>query len=220
MRKITCGIIVLIMMACSNNGKDGFSHEEKKVISNIKDGIMRVLLVTNEKDSTFLHQEAQLLEKTELESREFQILQERMLQTVNDTTNPGVGIAAPQVGLNRQVIAVQRNDLTEVEEDAPFHFYVNPTIEHYSEETIWSPEGCLSVPTIDALLVKRSAEIVISYVDLDNYTRDGKIVVNDKELKRKTETITGFTAMIFQHEIDHLHGILFHERETKPMPQE
>lgn len=220
MRKIICGIIVLIAMACSNNGKDGFSPEEKEVIGNIKNGIMRVLLVTDEEDFAFLHRETLPLGKTELESKEFRVLQERMLQTVNDTINPGVGIAAPQVGINRQMIAVQRYDQVEGEEEPPFHFYVNPVIEHYSEETVWSPEGCLSVPTIDALLVKRSAEITISYVDLDSYTRDGKITVNDKELKRKTETITGFTAMIFQHEIDHLHGILFYERETKPMPEE
>lgn len=220
MRKIICGIIVLIAMACSTNEKDGFSRGEKKVIGNIEDGIMRVLLVTDEKDSAFLHRETLPLGKAELESEEFHILQERMLQTVNDTANPGVGIAAPQVGINRQVIAVQRYDQAEEEEEPPFHFYVNPVIERYSEETTWSPEGCLSVPTIDALLVKRSAEIEISYVDLDSYTRNGKIVVDDKELKRKTETITGFTAMIFQHEIDHLHGILFYERETKPMPQE
>lgn len=124
------------------------------------------------------------------------------------------------MGINRQIITVQRYDQIEGEdEEAPFHFYVNPVIEYYSEETVWSPEGCLSVPVISAL-VKRSAEIVISYVDLDHYTRDGKIIVTDKELKGKTETIAGFTAMIFQHEIDHLHGILFPERETQPMPQE
>lgn len=221
MRKIICGtIIVLFAMACSNNKENGFSQEEKKVIGKVEDGIMRVLLVTDEKDSVFLHQETLPLGKAELESETFHILQERMLETVNDTTNPGVGIAAPQVGINRQIIAVQRYDQIEGEdEEAPFHFYVNPVIEHYSEETVWSPEGCLSVPVISAL-TKRSAEIVISYVDLDHYTRDGKIIVTDKELKRKTETIAGFTAMIFQHEIDHLHGILFPERETQPMPQE
>lgn len=58
MRKIICGtIIVLFAMACSNNRENGFSQEEKKVIGKVEDGIMRVLLVTDEKDSIFLHQE-------------------------------------------------------------------------------------------------------------------------------------------------------------------
>ena len=86
MRKIICGIIVLIAMACSNNGKDGFSPEEKEVIGDIKDGIARVLLITDEADSAFLHRETLPLGKAELESKEFRVLQERMLQTVRSAS--------------------------------------------------------------------------------------------------------------------------------------
>lgn len=217
MRNIIYSIILVLgAIACNDHQEgQGFTRDEKKTIGQSKDGIMYVRQVTDREDSIFLHKETLPLGKTELESEEFRVLQARMLETVNDTANPGVGIAAPQVGISRQLVAVQRYD----QEGEPFHFYVNPIIESYSEEQVWSPEGCLSVPNIEAF-AKRSAKIVVSYVDLEHYTQKGLIRIHDELLKRQTDTITGFTAMIFQHEIDHLHGILFHERETKPLPQE
>ena len=58
--------------------------------------------------------------------------------------------------------------------------------------------------------VRRSKQIELSYDDLDSYTpTDGDIRITDEKVKRRTETVKGYTAIIFQHEIDHLDGILF-----------
>ena len=117
-----------------------------------------------------------------------------MLCTVIDPADPGVGIAAPQVGVSRRLIAVQRFD----REGEPFEFYVNPRIVRYAGETVRSPEGCLSIPGKIDTAVRRE-RVVLRY-------RDGQ------SGKRRRESVSGFTAVVFQHEIDHLNGILFIDR--------
>ena len=120
-------------------------------------------------------------------------LVERMLATVE--AEGGVGIAAPQVGLSRRAIIVKRLDL---EPDKPFLAYLNPRITSMSKATVVDWEGCLSIP--DGFgKVARAQTIDIAYD-----TPDGKTAA---------ETVTGFTARIFQHEIDHLEGILFIDRK-------
>jgi len=114
-----------------------------------------------------------------------------MLATVNDPGNPGVGIAAPQVGISKQLIAVQRFD----KDGEPFEFYVNPVIEKYSPTQKWGWEGCLSVPgKRDTVL--RSTQVIISYRDPVSWDM-------------QCDTVDGFTAVIFQHETDHLNGKLY-----------
>jgi peptide deformylase len=99
------------------------------------------------------------------------------------------------VGINRRVILVQRLDK---EPQKPFEAYLNPRIEHYSGETVLDWEGCLSIPAGFGQ-VKRAASIRVSFD-----RPDGTPAV---------EEIQGFTARIFQHEIDHLDGILFIDRK-------
>lgn len=121
------------------------------------------------------------------------ILKTRMLLTVQDPAHPGVGIAAPQIGINRNIIWVQRFDKT----DDPFEFYINPKITWKSQLIRQGTEGCLSIPDRKES-VHRSYAIRIQYLD-----REGKVI---------EENIEGFTAVIFQHEIDHLNGILYPDR--------
>lgn len=121
------------------------------------------------------------------------ILKARMLYSMLDPENEGIGIAAPQVGINRNVFWVQRMDKV----NKPYEFYINPKIIWYSDLKQLGPEGCLSIPDIRGD-VMRSYAIQISY-----YTIDGA---------HHTEVIEGFTAVIFQHEYDHLNGILFTQR--------
>jgi peptide deformylase len=116
-----------------------------------------------------------------------------MLATVQNPENEGVGIAAPQVGILRRVVAVQRFD----KEGEPFEFYVNPEIVEFGDEMELGGEGCLSVPDFSGD-VWRAQRIVIKY--------------RDEKFAEHTETIEGFTAVIFQHEIDHLDGILYIDR--------
>ncbi|KUF43835.1 peptide deformylase [Myroides marinus] len=117
----------------------------------------------------------------------------RMYKTVQSEEKPGVGIAAPQVGINRRVFLVQRMD----KEGEPFEFFINPEIVWYSKIQRRGDEGCLSIA--DAYgQVHRSLAIQITYYDLSG--------------EHFQEVVEGFTAVIMQHEFDHLNGVLFTDR--------
>ena len=176
---------------------EGFTTEEKEIIGKEPDTVMRLWTVGNRQDSVLLHSASAALPAAEIGSQDYNILVSRMLATVNDPANPGVGIAAPQVGILRRIILVQRFD----KEGEPFEAYVNPAIVEYSEDSQVGAEGCLSVPNHSGSVI-RAAEIRISYTD----TETKKVI---------EETVSGFTAVIFQHEIDHLDGILFTDREKE-----
>jgi peptide deformylase len=103
----------------------------------------------------------------------------------------GVGIAAPQVGILKNIIWVQRFD----KEDFPFEVYINPRILSYSTLKQDCQEGCLSIPDRSDTTRNRSYAIMIDYDKIDG--------------SHHTEMIEDFTAVIFQHEIDHLNGILY-----------
>ncbi|KMQ63245.1 peptide deformylase [Chryseobacterium angstadtii] len=112
------------------------------------------------------------------------------------STNGGVGIAAPQVGINRKVIWVQRFD----KEGNPFEYFINPVIVWRSELQNLGPEGDLSIPEFRDQFY-RSKVIQLEYVDLKG--------------QKYAEIVEGFTAVIFQHEIDHLFGILISDKKEK-----
>lgn len=121
------------------------------------------------------------------------VLARRMYLAMRDVRRPGIGIAGPQVGINRNIIWVKRYD----KEGEPFELYLNPKITWRSELLRKGQEGCLSIP--DAIGdVVRHHSIRLKYTDLSG--------------QEKEEIIEGFTAVIFQHETDHLNGILFTER--------
>ncbi|MDP7114674.1 MAG: peptide deformylase [Myxococcota bacterium] len=118
-------------------------------------------------------------------------LADRMLATVLEAD--GVGIAAVQVGIPRALLWAQRFDL----EGHPFEAFVNPEVLALSDKTEEGWEGCLSVCDIYSL-VDRAISIELRFQALD-----GELI---------TETVEGFTAVILQHELDHLEGILFTDR--------
>ena len=115
-----------------------------------------------------------------------------MVETMRDA--PGVGLAAPQIGILEQVVVIEFGD--EEDEEAPKKLYtiVNPEIIRASDEKIMGVEGCLSIPGIVGD-VERSTDIVVK-----GQNRNGQKV----KLK-----LNGWIARIFQHEIDHLTGVLF-----------
>ncbi|KFF01843.1 peptide deformylase [Chryseobacterium luteum] len=112
------------------------------------------------------------------------------------STDGGVGIAAPQVGINRKVIWVQRFD----KEGNPLEYFINPVIVWRSELQNLGPEGDLSIPEFRDQFY-RSKVIQLEYVDLKG--------------QKYSEIVEGFTAVIFQHEIDHLFGILISDKKEK-----
>ncbi|RRJ92638.1 peptide deformylase [Paenimyroides tangerinum] len=165
-----------------------FTTEELELINAFDADVpFRVLQTTNSEDLKILKTQS-----TEINSINLDLahLIQRMHETVTNENSKGVGIAAPQVGINRQVILVQRVD----KEDRPFEFYINPKIIWQSEILREGDEGCLSIPDVYKS-VKRSLVITIEFQNLEN--------------EIFSETLEGFVAVIFQHEIDHLNGILF-----------
>ena len=196
-------LLLLCLIACNRVG-DGFTQEELALI-NGADSIMRVLTIDNPADSAVLRTPSRDIPSEALTSADFKRLAELMLATVNHPSQNGVGIAGPQVGINRRVVAVQRYDKEPVEcngvVDHPFEVYPNIRIIWASDSLIPGPEGCLSVPNQRGV-VMRSPEIVIEYASM---TSAG-------EATMIKDTVKGFTAVIFQHEIDHLDGTLYIDR--------
>ena len=189
------GLVTAVLAAacgCTAYNAPRLTGEEKDIID--AEGIMRVLTVDDREDSLLLRSECADFPLKALRSERFGRLADRMIATVTDSTQDGVGIAGPQVGLKRRVVAVQRFDKA----GEPFEVYPNIRVEYLSEEKQTGPEGCLSIPDIYGD-VERSQTIVISYVDICT-------------LETVRDTVNGFTAVIFQHETDHLNGILFTDR--------
>ena len=195
-------LICSLTSACRPQMQKGFSAEELSLIWSA-DSMMRVLTIRDSLDTAVLRAESTDIPASTLMSGDFARLSRLMLATVTHPSQDGVGIAAPQVGLNRRVVAVQRFD----KEGFPFEVYPNIRIVWASDSLACGPEGCLSVPDMRGD-VMRSTEIVIEYTDLEKLKgrrdRCPMPVIRD--------TVKGFTAVIFQHETDHLDGILYTDR--------
>jgi peptide deformylase len=129
---------------------------------------------------------------------ETQKLIDDMVETMR--VAPGVGLAAPQVDVSQRVVVVEYGDDEDEEAPKKLFMLVNPEIIRYSPETILGNEGCLSVLGFQGE-VERSLEVTIKALN-----RHGKPV----KIKAKD-----WMARIFQHEIDHLDGVLFVDRATK-----
>ena len=190
----------LFMTTSCGRPAEGFTAAELKII-NGTDSIMRVLTIEDDSDLAVLRASSTDLSLAGLQSDEYDRLAKLMIATVTHPSQDGVGIAAPQVGINRRIVAVQRFD----KEGEPFEVYPNIRIVWASDSVAFGPEGCLSVPDRRGE-VKRAQEIVIEYADMKDAgsAKETIPVVRD--------TISGFTAVIFQHEIDHLDGILYIDR--------
>lgn len=149
---------------------------------------------------------ARSLNVPEIESAEIQQLIEHMKETMRDA--PGVGLAAPQIGLPLQIAVIEDSeaylklvppaDLAERERSAvPFHVIINPKITFASEKKVDFFEGCLSLAGFSAV-VPRAHGVRIEY--LDEFGKSRQIEAS------------GWYARILQHEIDHLNGNLYIDR--------
>lgn len=125
-------------------------------------------------------------------SKKVEKIDESVMQLVKDLTDTlketgGVGMAAPQIGITRRVLIVNV--------DNKIHVFINPEIEVLDDQKIKSDEGCLSIYSIKDFNVKRFS----------------KVRVRAKNLKWKDVEVVaeGLLARVFQHEIDHLNGVLF-----------
>ena len=145
-----------------------------------------------------LRQQAQLVQ--DLTDQKLQQLMDTLLTTARDAN--GVGIAAPQVSQSYRLFVVCSHPNPRYP-DAPMmdpNIMINPRIISHNDEIVKGWEGCLSVPGVRGL-VPRYKVITVEYLD-----RYGKL---------QQQKLKDFVARIFQHELDHLNGILFIDRVDK-----
>ncbi|MGZ4674376.1 MAG: peptide deformylase [Ilumatobacteraceae bacterium] len=137
----------------------------------------------------------------ELASAETQAFIDDLIDTMRHAN--GAGIAANQVGVPVRIatIEVGNNPRYPYKPRIPLTVVVNPSIEPIDDELVEINEGCLSVPNLRGS-VMRNVNVRVRYLDRDGVAHD--------EVKR------GLTAGTFQHECDHLDGVLFLDRVTDP----
>lgn len=130
--------------------------------------------------------------------KDLQVLIQDMIDTMREA--PGVGLAAPQIGVSQRIIVVEYGD--DEDEEAPKKLFavINPEIVSASETLEDGTEACLSIPRIMGDVERHEAIVV------KGQNKFGKPV------KYK---LSGWLARIFQHEIDHLEGVLFTDRASK-----
>jgi peptide deformylase len=153
-----------------------------------------------------LRQRARPLSQAEIAGKEIQNLIEAMRSCMREA--PGVGLAAPQVGLPLQLAVIE--DREEYLKDAateylrererrpvPFHVIINPALTQLDDDNVEFFEGCLSLAGFSALVPR---------------ARRVRVECLDGEGRKKTIEALGWYARILQHEIDHLHGGLYIDR--------
>lgn len=125
-----------------------------------------------------------------------------MVETMREA--PGVGLAAPQIGLSERLLVVEYyvREEDEENEEAPKKVWaiINPEIAKASNEKVMGVEGCLSIPGLVGE-VERHDEILVKGLNK-----------HGQPMKVKAK---GWLARIFQHEIDHLNGVLFPDLATR-----
>ncbi|MGB0428898.1 MAG: peptide deformylase [Bacteroidia bacterium] len=124
-----------------------------------------------------------------------QELIDNMFETMYNSN--GIGLAAPQVGESLRIFVLDTGVSIEDEEDKEKAFkevFINPEIDAFVGDDIGFEEGCLSIPHIREEVVRPESVDVIYY---------------DRDFNKKTVELDGLLARVFQHEFDHLEGVLF-----------
>ncbi|MDR1951697.1 MAG: peptide deformylase [Bacteroidales bacterium] len=172
-----------------------FTKEEKKLINSADVDIpFQVLLTANKEDSLFLRKKSADI-KSIKNNPDLQLLIARLHATLK--AENGVGIAAPQIGIARNVFLFMRIDKPEY----PVEVVINPKITAHSDETIcFEGDGCLSILNIsgDSRRYK--------WIEVEYYNEYGEKI---KERLEGHSRLSDFTGIIFQHEYAHLQGALF-----------
>ncbi len=140
--------------------------------------------------SNSLREPSREIEAARITTPEFQAFLDRLIVTMHAAD--GVGVAAPQIGENIQAIVVNLPSGPEC--------FINPEITHASPTLLESEEGCLSVPGVYGIVMRHKK------VRVKALNRHGRRV--ELEVKQ-------FSSFVFQHEIDHLKGILFIDKTVR-----
>jgi len=152
-------------------------------------------ILTSEKP--ILHQRAKAIARADIATRR---LLRDMVDTMRDA--PGVGLAGPQIGVPLRVVVIEYEQI--------LYKLINPEITWLSSERVVADEGCLSIP---------------GYIGAVERSERVKVRAKNEQGKAISLAPEGWLARIFQHEVDHLDGILFPDRmapgeRLRPAPDE
>jgi peptide deformylase len=177
------------------------TKEEKALInSGGANESFRVLLTVNAEDSIVLRQKSKPIDLTK-DIDDLKLLVARLKVTL--ATENGVGIAAPQVGILRNLFIIVRVDKS----GAPVEAVINPVIISHSDETVcFERDGCLSIPEISGNSIR------YPWIEVEYFNEDGD-KIREKLIGHSRNG--NFAAIIFQHEYDHLRGTLFIDKLCK-----
>jgi peptide deformylase len=181
-------------------------HERADCVGSWAEIVNPVKLEIVQAGNPVLRQRARPLSVAEIRSREIQKLIESMRTCMHEA--PGVGLAAPQLGLALQLAVIEDREeyYKEVSEallrererrPVPFHAIINPALEEIGQERAEFFEGCLSLSGFTALVPRARAV---------------RVTCLDERGQRKVIEASGWYARILQHEIDHLYGTLYIDR--------
>lgn len=155
------------------------------------------LTIETWKENSILRTLSESVKTNEL--HKYRVLGETMLAYIKNPKHKGIGLAAPQVGINKRIIVLglpkKRDD-----ETYPLMLMINPSITKKWTETDIDEEGCLSLPGLVGD-IQRSISVDVEWID-----------IKGRKMKKH---ITGYGARVIQHEIDHLDGIMICDKFLK-----
>jgi peptide deformylase len=180
-----------LMSGCS---QANFSEEEQTLINNgTAEDAFRVLLITDKQDSLVLRTPG--TDIVDFEDPALQLFIERLKTTL--VVADGVGIAAPQVGVSKNIFLFSRLDLP----GEPVIVAINPKIINHPDTTVcFERDGCLSIPGVWGNSIR------YPWVEVEYYNEKGGLIRERLEGYSRQDT---FSAVIFQHEYDHTEGVLY-----------
>lgn len=151
---------------------------------------LKIVTIEKKKNEKFLRQEAQSFDFSKFTKQELRDLVKTMRKTMKESS--GIGLAANQMGNDFRMFVAEYED--------KFYAIFNPEIIKRSEEREELEEGCLSVPGKNGL-IERSLKVTLIGQNME-----------EKQIKIKAR---GFLARVFQHEVDHLSGVLFIDKASQ-----
>ena len=193
-------LLGLLMAFYSCNSKQSMTKQEIELINNGDHNTpYRVLLTTDEEDSLFLRKKAIDIDVESIkDNKDLHLFIVRLALTMD--VESGVGIAAPQVGLSRNLFLFTRID----KPGFPVQVAINPRIAGHSEQMVcFEGDGCLSVPDQSGNTMR------YEWIDVEYYNENGELI---KERLSGSSRQSDFTGVVFQHEFDHLQGVLFTDK--------
>lgn len=190
-------ILVLIGIYSCNKQPTSMTAAEIELINSAPaDTAFYVLQTTSEEETSFLRLKSQDVNLDDAaNNKDLQLLIERMKVTLAE--EQGVGLAAPQIGISRNLFLFMRIDKPEY----PVEVVINPKIVNHPDETVcFEGDGCLSIPD------RSGTSMRYPWIDVEYYNEKGEL---KQERLSGYSRETDFTGIIFQHEFDHLQGVLF-----------